>query len=284
MRSSRRGLSLAELLVVVAIIGIVVAIVVPVASGARRSAARAREAAALRSVLFSWISYATDQGGHLLPGYRSGYDIRDANGQPVPPADYGNDAEVRKRYPWRLAPWLDQDFLRLFVGDNAGVLERLRSGDRSRYYYFASLYPSFGLNSAFVGGDEARFPSDPLLPNGAANPFARYSVSRFSVARRPARTIAFASARTSATEDGSINEGYFRIDAPWLNSPAPRWGTAYLPGDPLSCGSLSARGWGDEIATGTMDGTVEFAQVDTLRDMTRWCDAAPEREWWIGKP
>jgi hypothetical protein len=33
-----------------------------------------------------------------------------------------------------------------------------------------------------------------------------------------------------------------------------------------------------------MDGTVEFAQVDTLRDMTRWCDAAPEREWWIGKP
>jgi hypothetical protein len=24
-------------------------------------------------------------------------------------------------------------------------------------------------------------------------------------------------------------------------------------------------------------------QVDGLRDMTRWCDVAPEREWWIGK-
>jgi len=23
--------------------------------------------------------------------------------------------------------------------------------------------------------------------------------------------------------------------------------------------------------------------IDALRDMTRWCDAAPEREWWIGK-
>ena len=55
---------------------------------------------------------------------------------------------------------------------DADTLERLRLGDRNQYYYFASLYPSFGMNSAFVGGDEARFPSDPQLPNGADNPFA----------------------------------------------------------------------------------------------------------------
>jgi len=275
--------TLTELMVVMVIIGIVVSIVVPVAAGARRSAARAREANALRSVVFAWISYATDQKGALLPGFRSGLEVRDEFGQPIPADAYGGDVEVRKRYPWRLAPWLDQDFARLFVGENAAILERLRAGDRSRFYYFASLYPSFGLNSAFVGGDETRFPGEATLPNGAANPFARFCLTRIGVARRPARTIAFASARTAATEDGTINEGCFRVDAPWLIGPTPRWGSAYLPDDPTSFGSLSVRGHGDEVAVGTVDGAVEFAQVDSLRDMTRWCDAAPEREWWIGK-
>ena len=46
----RAGFTVVELLVVVAIIGILVAIIVPVALGARRSAARMREASALRSV------------------------------------------------------------------------------------------------------------------------------------------------------------------------------------------------------------------------------------------
>jgi hypothetical protein len=40
---------------------------------------------------------------------------------------------------------------------------------------------------------------------------------------------------------------------------------------------------GDEVCTGTVDGAVELLQVDALRDMTRWCDAAPEAEWWVGK-
>ena len=278
-----RALTLTELMVVLSIIGIVLAISVPVAFSARRNAARVREANTLRSVLVSWVSYSTDQQGSLLPGYRSGLEVRDEYGQPIPPDAYGGDAEVRKRYPWRLAPWLDQDFMRMYSGENAGILERLRAGDRSRYYYFASLYPSFGLNSAFVGGDEARFPGETTLANGAPNPFARFCLTRMSMARRPARTIVFASARTAATEDGSINEGCFRVDAPWLTGPAPRWGPAYLPGDPTSFGSLSVRDWGPDAAVGTIDGAVEFLQVDSLRDMTRWCDAAPEREWWIGK-
>ena len=277
-----RGFTLTELLVAIAIIGIIVAILVPVAAGARRTAARMREVSALRGVLVAWTAYATEQQGWVLPGYRGGLAVRDEYGEPIPPEAYGGDVEIRKRYPWRLAPWLDQDFRRLYVGEHEATLEGLKSGDRARYYYFASLYPSFGLNSAFVGGDEARFPSDPQLPNGADNPFAQYCVTRLSGARRPQRTIVFASSRTNATADSSIAEGYFRVDAPWLNTPAPRWAAQYSPDDPTSCGSVSTR-HGDEACTGTVDGAVELVPVDALRDMTRWCDAAPEPEWWIGK-
>lgn len=278
-----RGFTVVELLVVLAIIGVLIGILVPVALGARRTAARVREASALRAVAAAWVGYATDQQGAVLPGYRAGLPAADETGSPIPPEAYGGDVEVGKRYPWRLAPWLDHDFRRLYAGDNADTLERLRTGDRNQYYYFASLYPSFGLNSAFVGGDEARFPSDPALPNGGANPFAQYCVTRLSGARRPQRTVVFTSARTNATADSSINEGYFRVDAPWLNTPTPRWASEYSADDPASCGSVSLRG-GDEAATATVDGAVEFLSIDALRDMTRWCDAAPEREWWIGKP
>ena len=278
----RGGFTVVELVVVLAIIGVLVAIIVPVAMGARRSAARMREVAALRAVLVAWTSYATEQQGFVLPGYKAGFQIKDENGQAIPADIYGGDAEVSKRWPWRLAPWLDQDFRRLYAGANAETLAKLQAGDRSQYFYFASLYPSFGMNCAFVGGDDARFPSDPVLPNGATNPFARYCVTRLSMATRPQQTMVFVSSRTGATADGSLNEGYFRVDAPWLNTPTMRWAAEYDPADSASFLNVSAR-HGDEAVTGTVDGAVELVQVDALRDMTRWCDAAPEREWWIGK-
>ncbi|MEI6475658.1 MAG: type II secretion system protein, partial [Planctomycetota bacterium] len=276
------GFTLVELLVVLAIIGVLVAIIVPVALGARRAAGRMTEVSALRGVMTGWISYAADQNGFVLPGYKAGYIARDENGNAIPTDAYGGDIEISKRFPWRLAPWLDDDFRRLYVGANAETLAKLQAGDRSKYYYFASLYPSFGMNSAFVGGDDARFPSELVLPNGIDNPFAKYCVTRLSAAKRPQQTIVFASARTGATTDGVINEGYFRVDAPWLNTPAARWATEYDPNDSLSFGSVSAR-HGDEVVIGTIDGGVELVQVDALRNMTRWCDLAPEREWWIGK-
>jgi prepilin-type N-terminal cleavage/methylation domain-containing protein len=283
------GFSLVELLVVIAIIGILVAIVVPVALGARRSAARMREASALRSVAAAWVAYAAGQGGWVLPGYKAGFEARDENGDTIPPNVYGGSVEVQRRYPWRLAPYLDQDFRRLYVGEGAETLAKLQAGDRSQYIYFASLYPSFGLNSVFVGGDDVYLPSisnDPLLPNGQRNP-ARYCVTRLSAATRPQQTIVFASSRTGPVTDpygapDTIREGGFRVLPPWIAGSTAKWQAEYDPEDPSSFGLVSAR-HGDEVATATIDGGVELVQVDALRDMTRWCDGAPEREWWIGK-
>ena len=285
----RGGFTLVELVVVLAIIGVLVAIIVPVAMGARRSAARMREVAALRAVLVAWTSYATEQQGFVLPGYKAGFQIRDENGQAIPADVYGGDAEVSKRWPWRLAPWLDQDFRRLYVGANAETLAKLQAGDRSQYFYFASLYPSFGMNSAFVGGDDVYLrilSNDPVLPNGQLNP-ARFVVTRLSGAKRPQQTIVFASSRTGPVTDpygapDTLREGGFRVLPPWIAGATSLWQTEYDPEAPASYGLVSAR-HGDEAVTGTVDGAVELLQVDALRDMTRWCDAAPEREWWIGK-
>ena len=169
-RTDAAGFTLVELLVVIAIIGIIVAIVVPVAMGARRTTLRMREVAALRTVLTAWTSYATEQKGWLLPGYRTGFPPRLPNGEFISPTVYGGDVEVGRRYPWRLAPYLSDDFRSLYTNENEATLQRLANDDPQQYYYFASLYPSFGMNSAWVGGDEARFPCDSTLPNGATNP------------------------------------------------------------------------------------------------------------------
>jgi prepilin-type N-terminal cleavage/methylation domain-containing protein len=236
---TRSGFTLVELLVVLAIIGILVAIIVPVTLGARRSVARMREVTALRTVMAAWTSYATDQKGWVLPGFRPDLPVRLPNGEAIPASAFGGDVEIAKRYPWRLAPYL---------------------------------------------GDE--FPVDALLPNGAPNPLARACVTRLSAAKRPDTLTVFATARTDAAQDGSgtITEGFFRIDSPFLVGPAPRWSAPeYDPAAPAAYGNLSAR-HGDEAIVATVDGGVESLQIERMRDMRRWSDVATGPAWYFGAP
>lgn len=261
------------------------AVVVPVFKGARSTAARVQEAAALRQLLFAWTSYATDSGGALMPGFKTGLPVYQSNGEPIPPTAYGNAQQIAARYPWRVAKQLGHDFRAMYTNDNAATLQQLESGDPQQFYYFASLYPSFGMNSVWVGGDEQRYGFLPTtLPNGQVNPLSGFYVTRLSGIKHPERLTVFASARTDLTDSGTLVEGYFRIESPlFVTGQATTWAAEYDPAAPASFGNLSARHSGS-VLVGTADGGVELVPVDEMRDMRRWADRATSATWQIGSP
>ncbi len=286
-----RAFSLVELLVVVGLLGLIVAIAVPTYAKIREYAARSREMAAARSLAVAWTSYATDQGGAIIPGFKPGLTAFYEEGTPIPPDAFGGGPTIAARWPWRLAPYTDFNLQSMYVGEQARRLSELENGDPSEYLYFGSLYPSFGMNTTFIGGDSERSGFLPdTLPNGQPNPLGRFYASRLSQLTRPADLIVFASARTQATPDGSMWQGYFRLEPPrFLDR---QWAAEYVPDgdsvddtDPLaamSFGNLSARVFGggrDEAITATADGSVKLESVRTLEDMRRWAPGADAWDW-----
>lgn len=278
---SPRGFSLVELLVVVGLIGLIVAIGVPTFRTIQEHAARTREMAAARSLVVGWTSYATEQSGAIIPGFKPGLKASYGEGEEIPPDAFGGGPTISARWPWRLAAHLDFNLQSMYVGEQGARLSALENGDPSEYLYFGSLYPSFGMNTTFVGGDSERSGFLPdTLPNGNPNPLGRFYAARLSQILRPADLIVFASARTQATPDSSMWDGYFRLEPPrFLDR---QWTTSYEPDNAASFGNLAVRtksGQRDEAITATADGSVKLESVRTLEDMRRWAPGADAWDW-----
>ena len=279
-RRFSRGFTLTEVVIVVALIALITALAVPAYGRIRSMARQSREVSALRQVLLAWTSYAGDHEARVLPGYLPGLPASQANGEAIPPEAFGSGVTIAARYPWRLAPYLAWQFRTLYVGDQQAQLEKAElSADPGAALYFASLYPSFGLNSAFVGGDSERAGFLPrTLPSGQPNPLSGFYVESLARVAHPERLIAFASARTNATVDGAMTQGYFRIEAPRFT--APQWAAQYDPAVPAGCGNVAARyGAQDLVVCGFVAGNVESRPVEGLRDMRMWADGADSPDW-----
>jgi type II secretory pathway pseudopilin PulG len=169
-----------ELLVVVALVVLVVSLVIPAAKSVRNRAAQAVEVSAARQLLVAWTGYATDHAGAILPGYRNGLPAFDENGQSIATQTIGVAAA---RYPWRIAPYLGHDFRGLYLDANLRTLEELAATDRSNYLYQTSVFPSLGLNTTFVGGDE----NDGCFSPAYLNVYGKFFVDRLSRVRHPER-------------------------------------------------------------------------------------------------
>ena len=278
----RKAFTLVELLVVIAIIALLTAVVLPSLSGVRNRAAQFKELNALRSTLTAWNQYATDQKGALIPAFYGNppLDVLPAfyeDGKPIPTDVYGSQRAVVCRWPWRLAPYLGHDFRALTMQDGDDPVQLASGNDLGKYLYFSSLYPSFGMNGMWVGGDQERYGFLPAEIKGQRNPFANFYVSRLSTIRHTERLIVFASSRTnqSAGATDVCREGYFRVESPnWIG---PQW-SAYDADVAQSCGNVSAR-WQGAASVGTVNGATELVPIEELRDMRRWADQATDAKW-----
>ncbi len=272
-----RGFTLVELLVVIGVIAVIVAFSVPAFRSMVGGARRSREMNAARQLIVAWTSYAADAKGQVLPGFKTGLPAYQANGDPIPASSYGGGATISARYPWRIARYLGHNFHGLYVNDQEPELSLLENGDYQKYLYFGSLYPSFGMNSTWVGGDQERYGFlPPPPPNSPPSPFNNFYVSRLSQVKHAERLLVFASARTDATSDGRMVEGYFRIDSPAIIS--TQWASTYDPAAPSSYGNVSARQDGETVCA-FVGGNVDHKPVDELRDMRYWANQADAPEW-----
>jgi prepilin-type N-terminal cleavage/methylation domain-containing protein len=277
-----RGFTLIELLVVVAVIALLTALAIPSLAGVRNRSAQLKESAAMRSAMTAWNQYASDQKGWLIPAFYGNPPLETLpafyeDGKPIPPDVYGSQRAVVCRWPWRLAPYLGHDFRSLAMQSGDDPVQLASEGNLGKYLYFSSLYPAFGMNGMWVGGDQERYGFLPAEISGQRNPLANFYASRLSTIRHPDRLAVFVSSRTnqSATATDACREGYFRVESPnWIG---PQW-SAYDPTVAASCGNVSAR-WSGAASVANVDCSVEFVPIDELRDMRRWADRATDFNW-----
>jgi hypothetical protein len=250
---------------VLAIVAIVASLLVPTLGRAKRQARKANEINSARQVILAWHLYADDHRERVLPGYRYGYPARDLEGN-----ELGHP--INARYPWRLAPYLGNNFEVIYANENRVLLERFRSlEDRALGVYAASVFPSLGINSVFVGGDDLELPPD----ERAFGRFGDFCVLQTTQIERPAELMAFVSAR--GPFENRIVNGSHVVKPPYLTT--RRWAVNWDPADgPEAWGFVHPRYTGRAVAA-TTDGHVESPGLGQLQDMRRWANHADRPDW-----
>jgi prepilin-type N-terminal cleavage/methylation domain-containing protein len=270
MRTEKRvgqpgAFTLIELLVVIAIIAILAAMLFPALASAKQRGKQVNEINAARQLMLAWQLHADENDDEVLPGYSSQVMAFDNLGNSL-----GNP--IRDRYPWRLAPQLANNFRCIYVNDSRRFLEDAESRAHDEFVYRASLYPSLGYNSVFLGGDEQK-----LNPALVATTFGTgWLVTRASQIRRPSELIAFASARSRP--GGTRDEfGYFVVHPPFLKT--RQWETTFDASHPPEKFGYVHPRWCGRAVVALTDGHVESLRATELQDMRRWCNAADRPDW-----
>lgn len=265
VRSGRRsapraaGFTLIELLVVIAIVATLASLLLPALASAKQRCRQVNELNAGRQLMLAWQLYADENDDQVLPGYSSEAPAAD---------DHGNalGTPIRNRYPWRLAPALANNFRAIYVNQSRRFLEEAEAMSHEDFVYRASLYPSLGYNSVFLGGDEVKF--NPAL--AASTYGTHWLVTRTTQVEQPSVMIAFASARSRS--HGRDEPGYYVVWPPYLK--ARQWADAFsesLP--PEKFGYVHPR-WRSRAVTAMIDGHVQSLDERALQDTRHWSNEA----------
>jgi prepilin-type N-terminal cleavage/methylation domain-containing protein len=261
------GFTLLELLVVIAIIAILSSLLLPALAKSKQRAKQVNEISAAKQLMIAWQMHADDNEDQVLPGYSSSVEARD---------DQGNllSSPIRDRYPWRLAPALAHEFRAIYVNESRRFLDEAEAMSHADFVYRASLYPSLGYNSVFLGGDEAKF-----NPATAAAAFGNdWLVTRTAQIKNPSGLLAFASARSrpGGTRDEA---GYYAVHPPYLVT--RQWDAAFSTARPPEKFGYVHPRWSGRAVTAMTDGHAESLSQTEVQDMRHWANTADRADWTI---
>jgi type II secretory pathway pseudopilin PulG len=298
-----------ELLVVVAIIGLLVGLVVVSMHTVRASATRSESLGALRQMALAYGQYTDEHRGRLMPGYLDESHLAQLN--IVPRLENGTKLDQTfcaggicdaGSYVWRLAPYVDDAWLTFFSEIDSGTQSTFAAeyGDPNNPVYGpsgTSAYaggiaerPAYGLNSIFVGGDSYHGGQTATSQNPwntlGNKPIA---ATRLSEVKNPTRLILFGPTALAGAGDPTYEDpevGFCELRPPYLDlEPTsdtwgePQWkvgvgGLVEKTNDGPSGGRAGlpiARSGKDLIPVAHLDGSSVVVEISKLsRDMRFW--------------
>lgn len=252
------GFTLVELLVAVAIIGVLSSFIFVGVSKVRIAAKMAREMAAGRSLITAYLTDASDNHGLLMAGIDPDATATDKAGNSYP-------GYVAKRYPARLAPILNWNF-----SGSVCVNESEAWADQ---FYTATVSPAFGMNVTFVGGSFREPEPDPVRD---AEKYGAFCIQRLLQADQPSKQMVFISARQSGGGKNAETPGNFYVRSPYLKG--RRWADKYdEDSSSLEWGNVHPRYHGKAVAV-FLDGGVRTLNAKQVQDMRFWAKGAREAD------
>ncbi|MHC4990922.1 MAG: type II secretion system protein [Planctomycetota bacterium] len=308
--SRSRGFTIVEMLVVIGVIALLIGLLLPALSGARKRAAKTKELTQLRQIGQAWNMYANYNDGFALPGYV------DPEVQGIPSdANYGSSWKVSYDFPdhtdippetaapwtWRLLSYLDYDheLVHGYLDEPEPPIFAFNNPDldTAELYEEAqemAVSPAFGYNANYIGGWwEMADVDGQMLPRSRftdveSNEGRRVSVvsRRIANIRRSAEVLTFCSAAVrdvglhKRTEADSLGSHY--VVPPFL-AQASLWQGGQ--GDPFAIQVLepqtaapAGRHTGN-VAVLYADGHVNAVSPSGMLDLRLWIDAADRNDF-----
>lgn len=280
-----RAFTLIELLVVVAIIALLVSILLPALSEARKSAEQVRGSSNLRQMLMGYQYYMDESNGAVMYGYAPATSV-DGQYFPIRDPDSGHTFgfPVNQRYPWRLSPYVENVWGVIYSHREPPPLPLPTDAQPDAFMkaYTISIRPTFGINAVYVGGyDSVIYKGFKTIAGNKTPNRNAHVVFRESVVRYASSLIVFSESKLRGGGEDSGDDGYHWVTAPNCNG--PKWRPN---GDNIeivdTTGSVIGIPEGrakKQAITGMFDGHVEGLSPNQLRDMRLWANKATDDEY-----